>query len=329
LLPVNHVLKIPVVDKLLYSDNPSIRYKTKAYLLDEDPDSLKEIRESIRTGPIAKALLSHREADGTIKTNPYKKWQGPHWTLYCLALIDYPAGDTSLIPLREQIYNWLFQKEHLKFPRSLLIKGQENRFRRCASQEGNAVWYSIRLGLEDERTRLLAERLIKWQWPDGGWNCDKRPAARCSSFMESLIPLRALYLFSKRYNHAKAYEYAERTAEFLLSRRLYKRKKDGSIIHPSFIQIHYPFTFYDILFALTAMNEIGKIKDRRCQDALKLLKSKQLSDGGFPLEDKNWKTTDTMETRGTLTDWGYSGKKRMNEYVTVNAVSILRAADLL
>jgi hypothetical protein len=44
-----------------------------------------------------------------------------------------------------------------------------------------------RLGLvDDSRVQYLAESLIDWQWPDGGWNCDKRPSANHSSFYESL-----------------------------------------------------------------------------------------------------------------------------------------------
>ena len=50
--------------------------------------------------------------------------------------------------------------------------------------------------LADGRTDELVNRLLKWQWPDGGWNCDKRPEADSSSFMETLIPLRALALYA-------------------------------------------------------------------------------------------------------------------------------------
>ena len=32
--------------------------------------------------------------------NPYRKWQGPHWTLYSLAEIGFPAGGEALLPLR-------------------------------------------------------------------------------------------------------------------------------------------------------------------------------------------------------------------------------------
>ena len=41
---------------------------------------------------------------------------------------------------------------------------------------------------ENERCDELALRLAEWQWPDGGWNCDKRPEVVISSFMETLIP---------------------------------------------------------------------------------------------------------------------------------------------
>jgi len=148
-----NIAELPVVRQILQSGNPTSEYK-------------------------ARSLLAGRQSGGTIDTHPYRKWQGPHWTLYSLALLDYPPGDPQLLPLRDQVYDWLLDPAHLEFRQSLLIPGQEDRFRRCASQEGNAIWYSIQLGIDDERTRELARRLQSWQWPDGGWNCDKRPALR-------------------------------------------------------------------------------------------------------------------------------------------------------
>ena len=62
----------------------------------------------------------------------------------------------------------------------------EGRYRRCGSQQGNALRSMVRLGLADERADKLAERLLHWQWPDGGWNCDRNPSADTSSFMETL-----------------------------------------------------------------------------------------------------------------------------------------------
>src|SRR5438034_334746 len=65
---------------------------------------------------------------------------------------------------------------------------------RCASQEGNALAVCSHLGIaQDPRVRRLAESLIKWQWPDGGWNCDRREEASHSSFNESLSTLWGLF----------------------------------------------------------------------------------------------------------------------------------------
>jgi hypothetical protein len=47
------------------------------------------------------------------------------------------------------------------------------RWRRCACQKGGAVYSLLKLGLEDSRVEQLVQLLLKWQWPDGGWNCDK------------------------------------------------------------------------------------------------------------------------------------------------------------
>jgi hypothetical protein len=327
----NSFAEMPVVRSLISSDNPSIVYKTRVYLMDESPHSphIQALAEQIKLSTNARRLLSHRLPDGTIQTNPYKKWQGPHWTLFCLAQIEYPPGDESLFPLRDQVYEWMLAPEHLKFPRSLIIPGQEQRVRRCASQEGNAIWYSIKLGLLDERTPLLVDRLVKFQWPDGGWNCDKRPEARTSSFMESLIPARALSLYSREYGNTAAQAAAERTAEFLLKRKLYRRLSDGRVIKPAFTKIQYPIQFYDILYALVVMVEMGKIDDPRCESALDLLMSKRLPGSGFPLEEKNCKTTDSIITRGSFADWGPSGKRRRNEFVTVDGLYILKAAGRL
>jgi hypothetical protein len=75
------------------------------------------------------------------------------------------------------------------------------------------------------------------------------------------------------------------------------------------------------------MSEIEKINDPRCNDAINLLISKQLSNGGFPLELKNAITSNELVPRGTYADWGISGKTKMNEYITVDSLDVLKKAN--
>jgi hypothetical protein len=85
----------PLAVRLASSRDPSVACRAPTLLLDEAETSrdVAELRESIAASPRATALLSGREPDGTIRANPYRKWQGLHWTLYGLALIAYPPGD--------------------------------------------------------------------------------------------------------------------------------------------------------------------------------------------------------------------------------------------
>ena len=326
----------PIIERLLASSEPAVVYKTRHLLLDEPETTpaMLALRQQIRSSPLARRLLSHCPSDGKILTAPernqthaYQKWQGPHWTLYSLAEIDYPPGDSFLLPMRGQFYDWLFTPKHLKPPRTTVIQGQEDRVRRCAGQEGYAVWYSLILGLSDGRTEELVGRLKQWQWPDGGWNCDKRPEARISSFYETLIPMRALALHARLTGDASSAATAAKAAEVFLSRRIFLRRKDRTVIRPDFVRTHFPFFYsYDILYALLVMAEAGFLGDERCREALDLLKSKQLPDGGFPLEEKTWKYTDSYKTRGTFADWGAAGKTGMHGFVTVYALYVLKKA---
>src|SRR5690349_12324972 len=99
-----------VIDRLLASDEPCIRYKTLVNVLGRDPDSAvaKEAREEIRTSVRVRTLLSRRDETGCIPGFPYSKWMGAHWVLAQLADMGYPSGDAEMLPLRDQVYElWL------------------------------------------------------------------------------------------------------------------------------------------------------------------------------------------------------------------------------
>jgi hypothetical protein len=313
-----------VIARLLQADDPALRYKMLVDVLGLDPDSseVAAVREEVRASERVRRLLAERDAEGCIPHGPYAKWYGAHWALAALADIGYPPGDVSLIPLREQEYAWLLSEKHEKAIRTL-----QGRVRRCASQEAYAVFALLTLGLTDSRTEVLVERLLRWQWPDGGWNCDKRPEATHSSFSETLIPLRGLALHARLTGDVRSREAVARAAEVFLQRRLFKRRRDGQILAPDFIRLHYPcYWHYDILFALKVMAEVGFIRDERCADALDLLESKRLPDGGFPAEFRYYRVAEKHVSCGSLVGWGVTSARQMNEFVTAEALGVLKAA---
>ena len=112
---------------------------------------------------------------------------------------------------------------------------------------------------------------------------------------------------------------------------MFRSLRDGSIIRDSFLSLRYPhYWVYDILIALKVMVEAGFIDDPRCQEALDILESKRLADGGWRAESKHYHVVDKPAHRGTLVDWGpVSRKKVMNPFVTLDALYVLRAAGRL
>ena len=118
-----------------------------------------------------------------------------------------------------------------------LVAGRE---RRHAAHEGLIIGVCARLGLAAEPTsELMARQLVEWQWPDGGWNCDPRPAARHSSFHESIWPAWGLSEYVRATGDGDSRRAALRTAELVLSRRVFRSRRTGDVVHPSWVSLHY------------------------------------------------------------------------------------------
>jgi hypothetical protein len=331
-----------VIDALLASDEPSIRWKVRANVLGEDPASapMLALRTDVRDSHRVRQMLA-RHRDGAPEPPPqiYAKWQGAHWVLHALADLGYPTADPEIRPMMDRVVAaWvdpLFDEEFEAAGKEDVYKRRgvpimDGRYRRCASQQGNALLAAIRLDLLDDRAPRLVERLLHWQWPDGGWNCDKNPTADTSSFIETLPPMRALAAWSARTGDTEAGRAAERAIPVFLERRLYKRRSDGRIIRAEFTKLHYPlYWHYDILGGLRAMAELGRISDPACEDALDLLESKRLADGGWPAESRYSKTSTVVTLGNDDVDWGGTSSRRMNPWVTVDALAVLRAAGRL
>lgn len=313
-----------LVASLTSSAEPSIRYLMKVFVGDEPLSSpgMTALQEEIRTSPRVQTMLAGRKPDGGLPVQAYAKWKGAFWTLLQFVDLGYPSGDETLLPLREQILSWLLDAARLK-----KIPQLKERWRRCALQEGGSVFALVRLGLADERVTQLVELLHKWQWQDGGWNCDKKPEASHSSFNESLIPLRGMNAYSQVSGDPRAKAAAERTAELFLVHRLYKHRGRDEEITPEFTELAFPsYWHYKFLAGLMAMQEVGALGDPRCSDALDLLESLRLPDGGFAAPGKYYTRTQSAVSGVSPVAWGTVSKTKNNEWITAQALGVLHQA---
>jgi hypothetical protein len=271
---------------LLESPEPAIRRLARRDLLREPSD------EDVLDGPLVQTLLVDHDV------HPYAKWRGAHWRLISLVELGVAAGEPRSLAAAERVLAWLTGKGHRSG--SPTIAG---RVRRCASQEGNALAVCVRLGLaEDPRVELLARSLVEWQWSDGGWNCDRRPEARRSSFLESLAPAWGLHEYSAATGADWAHDAADSAAELFLSLRLFRSLRSGDVINPTWLEPHYPpYWHYDAAEARDA------------------LASRQGKDGLWSAARAWWRRPGAKGSNVEVVDWG----QKPSAMVTLNALRVL------
>ena len=192
----------PAVQWLLDSDEPAIRRLARRDLLHE------AVGDAPTHGPRVQALLTGLD-DTTL--HPYKKWDGAHWRL--VQLVELEATADERVPRAfERVLDWVTSirpsNDRRTDPGPCVATGQ------CAAR-GHEAGHG-----GDARIQRIAHDLVQWQWPDGGWNCDRNATGRRSSFHESLIPMHGLYEYGE---HAAA----NRTAELLLDHRLFRSQDTG------------------------------------------------------------------------------------------------------
>lgn len=314
----------PAVAFLLRSDEPAIRRATLLELLDAAPGdaAVRDTSRNLFAGPLVAGLVAGMRADGSFGVHPYAKWSGAHWRLVSLADLGVTAADDPrLVRAYEPVLRWLGPAHRERVP---VIDGLA---RRCASQEGNALLVGVHLGLAgDERVAALASSLVRWQWPDGGWNCDKRPGARHSSFNETWHAAIGLARFAAAADDGDARAAAQRAAEFVLRHRVLFSERTGRLVHPSMAKLHYPpFWHYDLLAGLRVLAATGRLGDPRASGALDRLVAARRPDGSWQAGGRWWRPPGSHGTNTEVVDWG----RGPSAPLTLSILRVLRAAGSL
>lgn len=307
------------VDWLLGSEEPAVRVLTRRNVLGRPPAD--DDTDRVLAGGWVTALLSSQQPDGGFGVHWYRKWTGAHWRLRALVELAVPAGEPRAVAAAETVL------QSLASPRRR-ISVVDGLARACASVEGAALAVAARLGMADDpRAQRLAEWLVEWQWPDGGWNCDRDATGRRSSFHESLSTAWGLHEYGQATGEPAASEAARRAAELFLEHRVFRAMRTGDVIDRRWLRLRYPsYWHYELLPALLLLARMGLTHDPRAADALDELERKRLPDGRWAAQGRWWKPSDTAIARDVV-DWGEPGTP--NEMITLHALQVLRSAGRL
>jgi len=139
----------------------------------------------------------------------------------------------------------------------------------------------------DQDVEGIVARLVDEQLDDGGWNCEAENGSVRSSFHTTIRVVEGLLAHERATGGSTESIAARRRAEeYLLERRLFRRKSTGDVVDPAFLQFSFPTRWhYDVLRALEYFRAVGDPPDRRVDEAMELLRSKQQRDGTWLLEN--------------------------------------------
>jgi hypothetical protein len=140
--------------------------------------------------------------------------------------------------------------------------------------------------------RGIVDRLLAEQLPDGGWNCEAAIGSTRSSFNTTICVLEALLECERAAGGSPAVTGARlRAQEYLLERRLFRRKSTGEVIERDrkggavWTRFAFPtWWHYDVLRGLEYLRRAGVAPDERVAEAIDLVESKRGVDGRWPLE---------------------------------------------
>jgi hypothetical protein len=162
----------------------------------------------------------------------------------------------------------------------------------------------------------IVARLLSEQLDDGGWNCEAERGSVRSSFATTINVLEGL-LAHERATGGSAESVAARLRgeEYLLERKLFRRKSTGEIVNPAWLQFSYPtYWRYDVLRALEYFRSTGAKPDARIDEAIASLRSRQQPDGTWLLEN-----THPGKVHFALED----GDNRPSRWNTLRALRVL------
>jgi hypothetical protein len=179
---------------------------------------------------------------------------------------------------------------------------------------GRTVTLGIYFG---QKMDAVVERLVGEQLEDGGWNCEAENGSVRSSFATTINVLEGLLAHERATGGTPGSIAARRRGEeYLLERKLFRRRSTGEIVDRSWLQFSFPIRWhYDVLRALEYFRLVGTTPDPRLEEAIRLLRSKRQIDGTWLLENTH---------RGQIHFELEDGDNKLSRWNTLRALRVLR-----
>jgi len=273
------------LDWLLDSD-PSIRWQVLRDLVDAPAEVVAAERARVATDGWGAQLLDQRDDDGQWEAGAYfpaKSRQsnddGQPWTAttYSLLLLRALGIDPHCDQARQTV---ALVRDNCRWEEA----GQPyfaGEVEPCINGMTVALGAYFNQDVDGVVTRLLGEQL-----EDGGWNCWTEYGSVRSSFATTINVLEGLLAHEQATGgSAESIMARRRGEEYLLERRLFRRKSTGDVVDDVWLQFSFPTRWhYDVLRALDYFRAAGDAPDQRLDEAVQLLRSKRQPDGTWLLE---------------------------------------------
>jgi len=332
------VLKADPTDWLLERENPSVRYFTLTEILDKTENDLevKEAKDEIMKIGVVPMILAKQKNEGYWETPESfytAKYRGTVWQLIILAELKADEKDERLRKACEFILENSQDRGSGGFSefRAETGGGWHDRVLPCLT--GNMVWSLIRCGyLEDPRAQQGINWIVKYQRFDDainevlkGWPYDRQGHPHCWGYthtrhvhtchMGVVKALKALAEIPVDERSEDVKNTIEKGAEYMLKHHIHKRSHDLSrVSKPSWLKFGFPLMWdTDALEILGILTKLG-FKDKRMQEALDLMISKQDDQG-------RWKLESTFNGRFQV---DIEQKGRPSKWITLNALRVLK-----
>jgi hypothetical protein len=306
---------VTVLDWLLDSDS-AIRWQVLRDLADAPAEIVAAERARVATEGWAARLLALQGEDGQWAGGalfPNGKWdrsQPQPWTATANSLV--LLHDFGVDPRDEKVRRAVAQvRDHCRWEHA----GQpffSGEVEPCIN--GMVVMLGAYF---DQDADAVVARLLGEQLEDGGWNCEAEKGSIRSSFHTTIRVLEGLLAHERATGgSARSIAARRRGEEYLLERKLFRRKSTGTVVDSAWLQFSFPTRWhYDVLRALEYFRAAGDPPDPRVDKAIELVRSKQQRVGTWLLEN-----THPGAVHFALED----GDGRPSRWNTLHALRVLR-----